>query len=331
MKQLIFIWTCFVAAIFCFSQSEHVSAFWQSRDSNYNKNVVSGGGGGFTGAGDVVSGALAWYSPARAYNAAYATGTGNLADIVDTATGLAACTIKAKTNGFADLTSTVCPTGSPTVSVTTFCTVTHAAGCSITKLYDQSGAAGCSGISCDATQSTLANMPKLTLSALNSLPCLFGVSASSTQLLSPNINGQTQPISHSAVVERTSNFSAAGSYIGTTGGGTGMLSNFGTPANTAGWYAGTQQSASATDSAFHAIQTIFNGASSLAYIDGSLTGPVNVGSDTMSGSHVIIANDPFGDFLDGLVCEVGIWGVGFSSGQYSGLNSNQHGANSYAF
>ena len=281
-------------------------------------------------AGDVVSGALAWYSPARAYNAAYATGTGNLADIVDTATGLAACTIKAKTNGFADLTSTVCPTGSPTVSVTTFCTVTHAAGCSITKLYDQSGALGCSGVACDATQATLANMPKLTLSALNSLPCLFGVAASSTQLLASPFSGtQAQPISFSAVAERTGNFSGFAGYIGATGGG--MVGGFGTATNLAALYAGTVQSATAADSAFHAIQSVFNAASSLLYVDGSLTGSLSPGTNAISGTHVIIANDPFGNFLDGLVCEVGIWGVGFSSGQYSAMNSNQHGANGYAF
>jgi hypothetical protein len=35
---------------------------WQSRDSNYNKNVTSGGGGSYTGPGDVVSGATQFNS-----------------------------------------------------------------------------------------------------------------------------------------------------------------------------------------------------------------------------------------------------------------------------
>ncbi len=47
-------------------------AWLQSRDSNYNKSVSAGAS--YTGPGDVVSGATAWYG-LRAYNAAYATGS----------------------------------------------------------------------------------------------------------------------------------------------------------------------------------------------------------------------------------------------------------------
>lgn len=42
MRRLLLIWFLLLAGIACISQSE---AFWQSRDSNYNQNVVSGGGG----------------------------------------------------------------------------------------------------------------------------------------------------------------------------------------------------------------------------------------------------------------------------------------------
>src|SRR6185312_7207639 len=126
---------------------------------------VSGGGGSYTGPGDAVAGVQAFWSPARAVTAAFAA-TGNpIADIVDTATGTAACTIHIGSNGFADMTTAVCPTGSPTVSVTTFCTVTHSGGCSITKLYEQTGL----GVGGAMTQATLSLMPILLLNFSNGL------------------------------------------------------------------------------------------------------------------------------------------------------------------
>jgi hypothetical protein len=54
------------------------AAFWQSRDSNYNSSIASGSS--YTGPGDVVSGATAWYG-LRAYNAAYATGSNNALNV----------------------------------------------------------------------------------------------------------------------------------------------------------------------------------------------------------------------------------------------------------
>ena len=50
MRRALLIWCLLLAGIVCIAQSEHVSAFWQSRDSNYNQNVVSGGGGGCSAA-----------------------------------------------------------------------------------------------------------------------------------------------------------------------------------------------------------------------------------------------------------------------------------------
>ncbi|THD56752.1 MAG: hypothetical protein E8A46_02600, partial [Bradyrhizobium sp.] len=120
-------------------------------------NSVIAGGGGYTGPGDIIT-FTNWYG-LRAYNGAYATATGNIADIVDTATGAASCTIVAKTTGDADLSTAYC-TGS--VSVTTFCTVTHAAGCSVKKLYDQVGTN-------HLTQATLTSMPLLVLSGVTGL------------------------------------------------------------------------------------------------------------------------------------------------------------------
>src|SRR5580698_4479130 len=93
----------------------------------------------YQGPGDVFSGAIGWWSAARAYNAAYAAAQSPLFDIVDITTGLAACTVNAGANGFANQTAAVCPTGAPAVNIVTFCTITHAGGCKFTQLYDQTG------------------------------------------------------------------------------------------------------------------------------------------------------------------------------------------------
>lgn len=45
MRRALLIWCLLLAGIVCIAQSEHVNAFWQSRDSNYNQNIVSSGGG----------------------------------------------------------------------------------------------------------------------------------------------------------------------------------------------------------------------------------------------------------------------------------------------
>jgi hypothetical protein len=82
-----------------------VSAFGQS-------NIIGGGVWGdvkprasYQGPGDIASGATAWGSCVRAYNAAYANGTNSLCDLVDSAAPTTAiCTLRVKTNGLVDLT-----------------------------------------------------------------------------------------------------------------------------------------------------------------------------------------------------------------------------------
>jgi hypothetical protein len=124
--------------------------------------VASGGGGSFTGPGDVVTAAsFGYWSCARAYNAAFAATQGAMCTVVDTATGASSCTLKVGTNGLANLTALVCVGN--TVSITTFCTVTHS-GCSVTEMFDQTGGGN------PQLQATLASMPTLTLSAQNGLP-----------------------------------------------------------------------------------------------------------------------------------------------------------------
>jgi hypothetical protein len=268
---------------------------------------------------------LAWSSCARAYTAAYAASQGALCDIVDTATGLAACTIHAGTNGFANMSAVACPTGAPTVSVTTFCTITHAGGCSVAKAYDQTVSDLCS-TSCDFVQATLANMPTLNLSALNSLPCMSFLNTSSQVLTATEIASQAQPFTMSSVSKRVGNTGSYNGIIATGNYGQGYPSTSGQMV----MFAGSVATFSATEAVFHALQGVFNGASSTYYLDGSGPTTVDPGTGTGAGGPLSLGIIN-GAFLDGLICEAGYYQGSLSSAAQAAVNSNQHGSNGYNF
>src|SRR4051812_47838038 len=66
---------------------------------NNRAALDAGGAAAFSGPGDAVSGALAFWSCSRAYTAAYASGNGNACDIQRTSDS-ATCTTKFASNGY---------------------------------------------------------------------------------------------------------------------------------------------------------------------------------------------------------------------------------------
>lgn len=277
---------------------------------------------GFQGAGDTVSGAIAWGSCARAYNAAYATAQSPLCDIVDTATGLATCTLSVGTSGFANLTALSCASG--TLSVTTFCTVTHAAGCSVTKIYDQTGGTACGG-ACFWANATLAQMPTLALSGLNSLPCMSFVAASSTNMKTNGLGSTiAQPFSISAVAERTANI-AYGNVLGDDANWGILFSN---NSGHIAMFAGGTPSAVASESTFHGIQA-GAGPTSTGFIniDGVATTGLDAGGNSASGNIFYGSGNNFP--TTGMICEAGLWPIGFNSTQQTNLFNNQNGPSGY--
>ena len=268
----------------------------------------------YVGPGDsaVAGAALAWFSCARAYNAAYAVGGASGAcDIVDTTTGVATCTIPIGTNGFADMAGTHCPTGSPTVSPTTFCTVTHS-GCSITKAYDQTGNGH------HVIQATLANMPTLQLSDLNSLPTMNCGTAAALSLKSANIT-QAQPFTLSGVYIRTSG-SSQQSVIGN--GVASVLMGSGST-NLAAINAGTLATKTATDNAWHGIQGLIQSTTSALNVDGSDTTGLSAGATAYASSGILLCS------VKGRMAEAGIWASALSSTVRGLLFTNQNGTSGY--
>lgn len=287
----------------------------------------SGGGASFAGSGDTLSGAYVYWSCARAYSAAYASSPGNACDIIR-ASDSATCTIKFAATGFADVSTAYC-TGTGMQSVTAFCNATT---CKVTKAYDQSGATHCT-TACDVTQATDASRPVLSLSGGPNSNTVCMTFSGSQLIQSPNITAiLSQPVSASAVSERTGTFTTFGDVIGTFSNNIQPIL-YNNAANQGGIYAGTigsGQAVAMSDSAYHALNVVANGASSIVVVDGSATTGLNPGSAGMP------SNDSFqlgngNNPLTGSICEARVDSIAYNSMQYGNLNSNQHGTNGYNF
>jgi hypothetical protein len=262
------------------------------------------GGGGYTGPGDIVSGALAWHG-LRCYSTAY---TGNIADIWDAATGSTTETVLGCNAG-----------GAIVVKSGSALATTCASGCKDKTLYDQSGQTNCGIAACDLTQSTNASRPTFTQNCIGSLPCLTFAGSQSLQSAS-TFSSTNQPYTISAVLERTGSFTTQMSVYGDIA-CNGIF--FTSTANTVGMFAQSSVvSATATDSAAHAGQFVFNGASSSIKVDGTTTNPGNPGTNLL-GSGALEMGSGCGGTV-GNVYEAGAWSGAFSSGQQTSMNANQH-------
>jgi hypothetical protein len=300
-----FFWPLLFAALLACATP--VVAFWQSRDSGYN--LSSGGAAAFSGPGDVVSGAKAWWG-LRAYSLAQAgTKAANVCN-----SGDANCAnVNTLANGNFDVATAQgaplsCGGGGGT--------------CTIKTLYDQSAALSCTGsVACDLSNATPASRPTLVFNCLGSLPCM---AFSGTQSLSQTITfaaANAQPVTLSAVQMRTGNFTTSQSTNATTS-VNGPELGFGSSANTAAIFAGSTVTLAATDSAAHAIQGLFSGASSIINVDGVDSTPGNAGAQGLQ-FETEFGGDGFGVSMVGRMFEGGNWSVGFTGTQRTNMCHNQ--------
>jgi hypothetical protein len=292
-------------------------AGWQSRDSNYNQNVAAAGGA-YVGPGDVVGGASVWYG-LRAYNAAYAAATGNIADLVAVTGGGAVCTLKAATDGTADLVGTYCSA----TTVPLACAAASGGSCKISKLYDQTGGGK------DASQGTLATMPALVFGPVTGLaanrPAM--VFANAQFLVTSVAPVIVQPLTMSSVAIRTSGTTDVGMMASDNGNEPEMILQAATVATV---FAGAVVSSSQTNNAWHSFHGVFNSAStaSLVNVDGVSGSPGNAGSGNFTAAHQLrIGRDSFaasGSWWVGNINEAGIWASALSGANMTSLSSNQH-------
>lgn len=289
--------------------------------------TVHSTGGAYTGPADVVSSPIYGYALRAISSAARGTAAINLCD--NTGANCADIATNASTG---DL-------NNPGTLGANNCASTGT--CKIKTWYDQSGANSCGGSPCNITQATSANMPTLTVSCINSKPCAvfaatqwLGSSAAAPAFASGTI---------SAVTQRTGAFTSAGGIISVGDATTQMNFNYRQVASTLQMFLGStgQVIGNISDSNYHALQAVFNGASSQLVCGGGAgtncsvggtansispgtqasgaPGTVCVGSQLSAGACSGASNP-----LTGQVTEVIGWTTIFNATQYGNMTSNQY-------
>lgn len=265
----------------------------------------------YQGLGDVVTGATAFASTARAYNAAFTAGSTAIMDLFDQA-GAHPTSINVLPTGFVDL-----------AAIAAWVTANSVSTIKVTKLYDQTGNGN------HFSQATLALMPDLSLLAVNGLPAL-SFPLSGCFLATSTTFTQAEPIGLSAVFNRVT---GAGGYISASN-VTVDLRGAGT-ANNMGIAFGTTIAMSVTDNAWHAVNT--TGSASVGQgatnIDGVDTTGQTTGTTGLSGSALQIGKSSAGAFLIGAkIAEVAFYPILLDATKRGLANTNQHSAaNGYNF
>jgi hypothetical protein len=276
---------------------------------------------GYQGPGDITSGAIAFFSAGRAYNAAYAAVTGSLADLVATGNGAAVCTLKALLSGYVNLTSSACSGSTPAAA----CAAANGGSCKVTKLYDQAGTGN------HVVQTTLANMPALTFGAQNGLPCPAGTANASLVLASAGTITQAQPFTFTAVAERTGSFTTAQRILNV--GATSPTLAFSANANQPTFSAGTGLFLTAADSAFHALLAVASPTAPLFAADSSAnTTTAASGAGTLAAVASFMNRGSGGQaMLAGFVCEAGIWPADLNASYQAMLANMRSATNGWNF
>jgi hypothetical protein len=278
-------------------------------------------GASYQGPGDLVSGATAWFG-LRAYNATKASSGASTTPVVDVrgATTTTSCTIYLLGDGTGGLdftTSGAGGVGNQCISgATTFCTVTNTS-CTVSKFYDQSGNGN------NAVQATAGDQPTLTFSCLGSLPCL--TSSTNTLMTVSGVNSSSQPITISAVGERTSNFTSY-SFFGFQDWGIGWNNVANQLLIT---ISGAVTQASVTDNVWHSMQFVVGSNIGLIYTDGTSTGTGSVGNLANNISWTFPSS---GHPILGKFAELGLWSAAFTgTTSNNSLQTNQMCHNQYAY
>ena len=289
---------------------------WDRATPNYNDICFTGGScaaaPSYSGPGDVIPTWQEW-GGLRAFTAAIAAaGTQKLVNFRNTVTNETCDVIVATNGGFGNVANCSASSNGDTVAV--FCAESSGTYAT-TEVYDQTGNAK------HSLQTTAANQPIISLSCLNSLPCLPG--AGSYWLKSTaTIAGSAQPYSFEMML--LSNGSA-NSYAG-------AIDNarpfFVRPLNKCLGYElrNRQSSFTAATNVAHIFNGTCNGASSIANLDGT-ENSLSAGTAIMSAFDINIMT-----IADGYAPLHGQWfEEGFAAGGWTPTQRGNlcHSANVY--
>jgi hypothetical protein len=193
--------------------------------------------------------------------------------------------------------------------------------CYVHKLYDKAGS---------TTLTDIGHSPTLRVSCLNSMPCIV-FNGTTNVLCGSTGSALNQPISHYAVVERTSAFTSVNEIVSNysnPGATNGPQTYAYTTANhVAGVAGGTAFTATMSDSAWHVLMTVFNSSSSVLSVDGvDTTGNPGTGNGTSAGNVCLGEADTngTGGWLNGDMTEAGMTATSISSGNRTSLCHNAY-------
>jgi len=267
---------------------------------------TGGGGGGYTGPGDVQ--AFAHFYGVRAVTGTVAaSGTAKALKVRNTSTAETCDVLLASAGGLGNTTG--CSGASSGTAVATFC----GANCVVVTLYDQVVTGG----TWDTTQATTTKQPALTFNCVSTLPCLTFNGTSAQTLVSSSVT-VSQPMTISAVAIRTSHFTTQNDIIS---GANGVF--FNTSANTIGTWFGASTSTTANDGAWHALHFVVNSSSSAFNVDGTFTSGQNWSTGALDTGWQIGAQQNTADPLYGSIAEVGIVTSALNSTVTNNLCHNQ--------
>lgn len=294
-------------------------AFYQSRDSNYNSTFVSGGGGGYVGPGNLtLTGTLVKYWGWSCVTAAY---SGNAIDLADAATGNTTGTRLQCSSGVlvALVSASACTfvTGNACSTLAVTCAIS----CVVVTKYEQIGTADCAvSVRCDLTQATNANRPTYTATGGAGGKACEAYIATQT-LVTTAATTINQPFSLGTLDSRTGGTASLSNIFETNATFSGVYHS-GTAANVQIYAGGLSANVAATDNAFHALQTVFNGASSIIAVDGSGT-TVSPGTNAWGTDVLATGNGSGGSFI-GVNCEEMVFSGANSGADNTALSANQH-------
>ncbi len=271
-------------------------AFGQLTSTGAGKKAVPASA--YSGPGDIVAGATAWYG-LRAYSAA---DRGNRLLNVCNVADIACADLSSDATTGALVISTI---GGSSCSVVT---------CTIKTMYDRSGNGS------DITQATISGRPTLTVNCVGGKPCASCVS----QGLLGTVTTTNQPYTFSIVAIRTGATTARNAMFSMyTTGSMPIIGAFNS--NSANMYSGTEVSATMNDNAWHAVQAVYNGGSSVLNIDNT-NNAVNPNNGA-GGTTISFCRTGNGagneQYLTGNMTEAGLWTSAFSVGSRTSMCHNQ--------
>lgn len=263
----------------------------------------AGGGGGYTGAGDTLSGNTEYWGLDAVTSAARGANAVQLCDALD-----AHCE-----NKVTDATTGIVA-NSATVNGVSCSSIT----CTAKTVYGQTGAV-------NMVQNTIANRAVFTPSCVGSLPCLRSAN-NACYVSSGNITVTAQPFTALSVAKRTAAFTTEQVTIGAdfVGGPTWVI-DFDSSINQAYIYAGAAFSATVSDSVMHTLQAVFNSTSSVFAVDATQNSGNTGASGTGNAPNYLLCDSSSARKLQGDFLAAGVWGnVGASSGNMTTINTNYH-------